>query len=426
MSDSLHAQLFEMLFPGEGPLTADRHHHLAAHLRELADEVAAQPTALAKSQRLLDFSLYQQRYVALEVLYVGHDYHGFAKQENADATIEAAFFTALRKVRLIPPDVHWQDLKYSRGGRTDKGVSALGNTVALVLRSAGRADGPPVSEDQEYDYPALINRALPPEIRVLGWTTVPADFSARFSACHREYKYFLVDDGTLNLDAMRAAAAHFVGEHDFRNLCKPDVTAVKTFVRIIREVRLEEVAALAAGRRRVLELYIRGTAFLWHQVRCMVAILTMVGRGLEEPGVVATLLDVEATPRKPNYLMASEEPLLLYSCGYPDLSFRRSERAQRAILEGLDEAASSHLTRMAILCSMEQRVAGDNMQTEENEAKRLKSMPPHVPLFKRSLGATIEELQVRRAHIIAAKDEKYAAVRAAGAEAGKGDGEEGD
>lgn len=30
---------------------------------------------------------------------------------------------------------------------------------------------------------------------------------------------------------------------------------------------------------------IRGSAFLWHQVRCMVAVLFLVGRGLESPDV---------------------------------------------------------------------------------------------------------------------------------------------
>lgn len=30
------------------------------------------------------------------------------------------------------------------------------------------------------DYVAMLNRALPNDIRVLGWTPVPVDFSARF------------------------------------------------------------------------------------------------------------------------------------------------------------------------------------------------------------------------------------------------------
>jgi hypothetical protein len=38
--------------------------------------------------RDLDFSAYQQRYVALELLYLGHRYAGFARQESTQETIE--------------------------------------------------------------------------------------------------------------------------------------------------------------------------------------------------------------------------------------------------------------------------------------------------------------------------------------------------
>lgn len=39
----------------------------------------------------------------------------------------------------------------------------------------------------------------------------------------------------------------------------------------------------------------------------MMAVLLMVGRGEEAPSLVRTLLDVAATPRKPQYNMASGE-----------------------------------------------------------------------------------------------------------------------
>lgn len=89
---------------------------------------------------------------------------------------------------------------------------------------------------------------------------------------------------------------------------------------------------------------VRGTAFLWHQarralplphgtegegcsclmtdpparprqVRCMMAVLFLVGKGMEPPEVVARLLDLDATPRKPVYPMAPDEPLILFACG---------------------------------------------------------------------------------------------------------------
>jgi tRNA pseudouridine38/39 synthase len=36
----------------------------------------------------MDFSAYQQRYVALELLYLGHAYGGFARQDTTEETIE--------------------------------------------------------------------------------------------------------------------------------------------------------------------------------------------------------------------------------------------------------------------------------------------------------------------------------------------------
>jgi tRNA pseudouridine(38-40) synthase len=97
------------------------------------------------------------------------------------------------------------------------------------VRSVG-GDTPPA---HEHDYIQLLNRQLPDDIRVLSWRPVPEGFSARFRRvreacwrslrCHsrrmhrnahsarwRQYKYYFYDDGTLDLAAMRDAAARFV------------------------------------------------------------------------------------------------------------------------------------------------------------------------------------------------------------------------
>jgi tRNA pseudouridine38/39 synthase len=68
----------------------------------------------------------------------------------------------------------------------------------------------------------------------------------------------------------------------------------------------------------------------------MAAVLFMVGRGEEEPGIIAKLLDVTATPCKPSYVIASDEPLLLYGCVYRDLEFRRSAANHEYVREGLE------------------------------------------------------------------------------------------
>lgn len=156
---------------------------------------------------------------------------------------------------------------YSRGGRTDKGVSAAGQVVALEVRSRALVGEAPLSEELELDYPGIINKVLSPNIRILGWKTVDSSFSARFSATGRDYKYFFVDqDCKLDLPAMQEAASLLIGEHDFRNFCKADVPTVTNFVRSISSATLKRAPILEAGRFSIIELHISGTAFLWHQV----------------------------------------------------------------------------------------------------------------------------------------------------------------
>lgn len=54
------------------------------------------------------------------------------------------------------------------------------------------------------------------------------------------------------------------------------------------------------------------------QVRCIAAVLRMVGKGLEQPEVIKQMLDITETPGRPQYSLASETPLLLHSAGYPE------------------------------------------------------------------------------------------------------------
>lgn len=118
-----------------------------------------------------------------------------------------------------------------------------------------------------------------------------------------------------------------------------DVAQVKHFQRRVLDFRIED-AGPAAGGRRLLLLSLRGTAFLWHQVRCMAAVLLMVGRGKEDPSVVAALLDVGACPAKPLYGLASEEPLLLSGCHYApgELRFLRTASNRDQVAKVLGRA----------------------------------------------------------------------------------------
>ena len=88
-----------------------------------------------RAPRPFDMSRFEQRQVVLKILYFGEEYCGFAAQENRDNTIEQRLFEALLKTKLISSRA---EANYSRSGRTDKGVSAYGQVVSLLLRSSRR------------------------------------------------------------------------------------------------------------------------------------------------------------------------------------------------------------------------------------------------------------------------------------------------
>lgn len=51
-------------------------------------------------------------------------------------------------------------------------------------------------------------------------------------------------------------------------------------------------------------------------IRCIVSILMLVGQGKESPEVIQQLLNVKENSQKPQYSLASEIPLNLFSCKF--------------------------------------------------------------------------------------------------------------
>eukprot|EP00048_Salpingoeca_helianthica_P000379 m.41177 g.41177 ORF g.41177 m.41177 type:complete len:424 (+) comp10458_c0_seq1:43-1314(+) len=308
-----------------------------------ADEPATKGKA-ARKQRAFDWDKHNERHVALRIAYLGAKYAGFASQETTEETIEGHLFAALTRAHLIKDRA---SAGYSRCGRTDKGVSAFGQVISLNVRSKlshgvgviVKPAAPVAAENtEEIDYVRTLNRLLPEDIRAVAWAPVPREFDARFSCLYRTYKYYF-PRGTMDIERMAAAAQHFVGEHDFRNFCKADIANnITNFTRRILYFTVEPVAGSAAGDPFALcELTVSGFAFLWHQVRCMVAILFLVGAGHEQPEIIPRLLDVVAHPRKPQYGLASELPLVLFDCGFEAVPWEYDEKALAELTRGLHD-----------------------------------------------------------------------------------------
>ncbi|KAK5127318.1 hypothetical protein LTR08_004357 [Meristemomyces frigidus] len=370
-----------------------------------------------KAHKPFDPTNYNFRFIALKFAYLGGGYNGFEHHANNATplpTIEEVLWTALRKTRLIFPvygdgvtegSVCWEGVGYSKCGRTDKGVSAFGQVVGLRVRSsrpkdipteeasgdavgegggkgavdvgdslppnthaavtdnrlnATASDHPPPPQPPTWDpitdehpYIQLLNRVLPPDIRILAWCPhPPPDFSARFSCRERRYRYFFTNpayacapgspEGRLDVAAMQEAAQKLEGVHDFRNFCKVDPgKQITNFERRIFHAGIHthtvgstpplaangDASGTPASMLQSPELFyfeVRGSAFLWHQVRHLVAILFLVGQGYEKPEIVDYLLDTDACPGKPVYDMADDRPLVLWECVFPDLEELRT------------------------------------------------------------------------------------------------------
>ncbi|KAK4228346.1 pseudouridylate synthase [Podospora fimiseda] len=353
-----------------------------------------------KNDKPIDSSRYSTRHIALKLAYFGKRYGGFEFTNNkAVRTIEEELWKALVTSCLIwpekPDEIDFSPWEYSKCGRTDKGVSAFGQVIGIRVRSNRPLPPAPKEEEEEdvemaeakveaeddqkkkkqqqknnknkkpewdhiadeINYPKILNRLLPPDIRVLAWApTLPENFSARFSCRERQYRYFFTQpafspvpasatipgkegEGWLDIEAMRTAAKMYEGVHDFRNFCKVDGgKQISVFTRRIYEADIVEVedvgsvlpylgldefksAEIKNGGKfpKVYYFHVRGSAFLWHQIRHMVGMVFAVGQGLEKPSIIKELLDVTKHPRKPNYVMADDVPLVLWDCIFPKL-----------------------------------------------------------------------------------------------------------
>lgn len=273
----------------------------------------------AQKKRKFDFSKVNTRFVAFRFAYMGWNYNGLNYQYDPTPlpTVEEMILQAMFKAKLVT-DVDPVASGFSRCGRTDKGVSALNQVISLNVRSALTAEQQRDSKNdaREIPYISILNALLPLDIRITAVSLRPPEkFDARFSCSYRHYKYLFSKKG-LDLEKIRAAAKLYEGIHDFRNFCKIDGS--KQITNFFREVYSANIVH-QEGDFYVFDL--KGSAFLWHQVRCMVAVLFLVGQGLEAPTIVSDLLDVTKYPRKPVFEMANDLPLVLYDCVFPEMEW---------------------------------------------------------------------------------------------------------
>lgn len=209
----------------------------------------------------------------LDICYDGTRYRGWQRLANTDNTIQGKLEAALSRILSEPIEI-------SGSGRTDAGVHARHQIANFHCGSAMPAG----------EILAKLRQYLPEDIGIYSCEDASERFHARLHAvrktyCYRlwnsaepcvfERRYMTVLPDRLDVQAMRRAAAYFLGEHDFTAFTTSK-GAKKSNVRCIQAVDIRQLG----GEIRIT---FTGDGFLYNMVRIMTGTLVEVGLGLRRP-----------------------------------------------------------------------------------------------------------------------------------------------
>lgn len=258
--------------------------------------------------------------IALKLAYLGDRYYGFQRQPDL-VTVDSEVRKALEQIGVINGD-------FCYAGRTDRGVSALGQVIDFWI-------------DEENAYlarPRCVNGRLPRDIWAWSWAVAPIGFSARWNALWREYRYILWHEG-LDLELMRRAAEKLLGRHDFRNFSSG------------KECTVKEIQNLEISQENGLMIFdIRADGFLWNMVRKIVRSLEMIGSGGKDLHWMDKLLDPGLNYGAPT---APAEGLILMDVGYEGLDWQVDEYSRKRAADSLTATVQKRMSTAYIARSLE-------------------------------------------------------------------------
>ena len=272
--------------------------------------------------------------IRFDLSYDGTDFAGWARQRGDTRTVQGVFEAALTAVLRLP-----EPANLTVAGRTDAGVHASGQVAHLDV------PGWTWREHQERLLHRLAGK-LPQDVRVWNAQEAPEGFDARFAALSRRYVYRVADcrfgaeptrrrfvlwhQHRLDVEAMNAAAAYLLGEHDFAAYCKKREGA--TTIRRLLSLTWHRAGSAAdpgdAAARGEVNATVEADAFCHSMVRALVAAMLMVGDGRRPADFPAEVLSSRI--RHPGVNVAPPHGLSLEEVRYPVDTAAMIERAAQA------------------------------------------------------------------------------------------------
>lgn len=237
--------------------------------------------------------------IAAKVSYLGSHYAGFQRQKNK-VSIQGELERTLSQLASTEVLIHG-------AGRTDAGVSALGQVVSF--------DYPKPMKSLE-DFRFHWNMILPEDVSIVKVIEVDDDFDARHACVGKRYRYRFsvsekhpLENGTVAylgkrsfdevtfMDAMRL----FEGSHRFQNF----TTKAEDKDDYLR--RVEPIIFEKQGD--IYSVVLQSNGFMTYQIRFMVGAALKVGFGKIEASLIKERLD--ATERHILPYKAPSEGLIL-------------------------------------------------------------------------------------------------------------------
>lgn len=220
------------------------------------------------------------RNIRLLLQYEGSRYQGWQRQKPNDNTIQGKLETLLSKMCK-------EEIALQGSGRTDAGVHALGQVANFHTSSE-------MSLEEMLSY---INTYLPEDIAVIQIAEAAPRFHSRLNASGKCYCYRVINSEvpdvflrryalqipeTLEVAAMKRAAAHLLGEHDFKAFTSLKKSK-KSTVRRIDSIDIAKEGSL-------ITFTFRGNGFLHHMIRILMGTLLEVGMGKREADSIPELI----------------------------------------------------------------------------------------------------------------------------------------
>lgn len=229
------------------------------------------------------------RNILLTVSYDGTDFCGWQRQDKSDGgkpvrTVQGEIETALEKI-------HKTHIALTGSGRTDSGVHAFRQAANFFS---------PIDSIPAANYVPAINAFLPPDIRIVASKEVGEDFSSRFSATSRTYRYFIHTKNPFasqmryvwpihhepNLQVLNEMAACLQGELDCATFAAAGDQSLST-------CRYIEKASFFRDENDsdVIVFEICANAFLWKMVRSLTGSLIFFEKSGKDAAYFKEVLD---------------------------------------------------------------------------------------------------------------------------------------